>query len=66
MKEITSIPRRRSKKEKPPSKLVVYLSKEESDLVEQAASAVGRSKSAFGADAIISEANRILSKHSRK
>jgi uncharacterized protein (DUF1778 family) len=66
MEKTTTIPRRRSKKKEPPSKLVVYLSKEESDLVEQAASAVGRSKSALGADAIISEANRILSKHSRK
>jgi len=66
MKKITSIPRRRPKKEEPPTKLVVYLSKEESELVEQAASALGRSRSAFGADAIIAEANRILSKLSRR
>jgi uncharacterized protein (DUF1778 family) len=62
MKQLPSIPRRRPKQEKPPSKLVVYLSEEESKLVERAASAVGRSKSAFGAEVIIAEANRILSK----
>ena len=65
VKKLRSIPRRRPKKEKPPSKLVVYLSEEESELVERAASAVGRSKSAFGADVVIAEANRILSKHPR-
>jgi len=63
MMKPTSIPRRRPKKEKPPSKLVVYLSDEESELIKRAASAAGRSKSAFGADAIIAEASRILSKN---
>jgi uncharacterized protein (DUF1778 family) len=41
----------------------VYLSREENALIEQAAAAAGQSKSAFGADAVIAKATRILSKH---
>lgn len=62
MEKDSSIPRRRSKKEESPSRLVVYLSKDENMLIERAASVTGRSKSAFGADAVIAEARRILSK----
>ena len=56
-----SIPRRQSKKERP-FKLVIYLTKDESEMIERAASDLGRSKSAFGADVILAEAKRVLRK----
>jgi uncharacterized protein (DUF1778 family) len=59
MARLSSIAHRRPKAEKP-SKLVVYLTRHENDIVEKAAAASGRSKSAFGADVILVEAHRIL------
>jgi len=54
-----SLPHRRPKAKRP-CKLVVYLSDQENYLVQRAAAISGRSRSAFGADVIVSEAKRIL------
>lgn len=51
--------RRRAKSSKP-LKLVVYLSEAENAIVERAAALSGKSKSAFGADAILVEAKKLL------
>jgi hypothetical protein len=59
MKARRSISRRRPKS-KNPFKLVVYLSQAESRIVERAAAKTGRSKSAFGADVILREAQKII------
>src|SRR5437667_11491455 len=59
MNKSRSIPRRRPKAAKP-LKLVIYLSDDENRLIERAAAASGRSKSAFGADVILKEASSIL------
>lgn len=59
MAKVSSMAHRRPKAERP-SKLVVYLTRQENDTVERAAAASGRSKSAFGADVILAEAHRIL------
>jgi uncharacterized protein (DUF1778 family) len=59
MKPPRTVPHRRPKTARR-FKLVVYLSGDENRLVEQAAAASGRSKSAFGADVILEEAKRIV------
>jgi uncharacterized protein (DUF1778 family) len=61
MKARKSISRRRPKSEKH-LKLVVYLSGAENRIVEEAAAKTGRSKSAFGADVILSEARKIVAR----
>jgi len=59
MKVPHSIARRRRKSEKQ-FKLVVYLSQAENRIIERAAVKTGRSKSSFGADVILTEAQRIV------
>jgi len=65
MEKSQSIAHRRPKTKKP-LKLVVYLSRDENEVVQRAADVKGRSKSAFGADVIVSEAKRITTSAKRK
>jgi uncharacterized protein (DUF1778 family) len=58
MPKSAGVPHRRPKAKRA-NKLVIYLSGPENRLVEKAASQCGRSKSAFGADAVIEAAKKL-------
>jgi len=59
MRKQLSIARRRAKGFKP-FKLVIYLSKAENAAIERAAAITGKSKSAFGAEIIVKQAQQLL------
>jgi uncharacterized protein (DUF1778 family) len=61
MPKESHVGRRRAKSSKS-FKLVIYLSEPENSVIERAAGLSGKSKSAFGADVILTEAKKLLTR----